>query len=202
MKLYNSGFFVAFITLFIFSSCKKEPVASFDFDKNNVKAPVTVNFTNTSTNATEYLWNFGDGVTTTEANPSHEYVKGGDFDITLKAYGEDETNSTIKTITILPTMTGHWTINFALFGYHYTGRLNLIEFENQTLGGEFAFGDAPDYNPIQNSSKIDGSAVTIGVMLYGTALTFQGTVNSNYDSMSGDFYFNGNLSGTWSAVKN
>ncbi len=55
------------------------PVASFTFTGPFV-VPATVTFTNTSTGATSYLWNFGDtasGVnnTSTLANPTHFYQK-------------------------------------------------------------------------------------------------------------------------------
>jgi gliding motility-associated-like protein len=37
-------------------------------------APLTVNFTNNSTGGSSYLWNFGDGTTSTATSPSHVYV--------------------------------------------------------------------------------------------------------------------------------
>ncbi len=51
------------------------PVASFYTDKDTVYLPnATVNFTNTSTLATSYLWDFGDGTTSIQDNPSHTYT--------------------------------------------------------------------------------------------------------------------------------
>ncbi len=44
-----------------------------------------VNFQNTSTGATSYSWNFGDGNTSTEANPSHTYRNPGKFQVVLTA---------------------------------------------------------------------------------------------------------------------
>lgn len=49
--------------------------------------PATVNFVNTSLNSTTYLWNFGDGGTSTSANPSHTYTTAGSFTVTLYASG-------------------------------------------------------------------------------------------------------------------
>jgi gliding motility-associated-like protein len=43
----------------------------------------TVVFRNTSTNAFGYLWNFGDGTTSTEENPTHKYATAGDYIVTL-----------------------------------------------------------------------------------------------------------------------
>ena len=40
-------------------------------------------FTNTSTNSESFIWNFGDGNTSTEANPTHIYTQSGTYEITL-----------------------------------------------------------------------------------------------------------------------
>lgn len=44
-----------------------------------------VNFTATATGANEWLWDFGDGTTSTEENPQHIYADTGRFDVTLTA---------------------------------------------------------------------------------------------------------------------
>jgi gliding motility-associated-like protein len=49
-------------------------------------APFTARFTNTSTGATSYLWEFGDGTTSTEAAPSHEYTRDGTYEVSLTAF--------------------------------------------------------------------------------------------------------------------
>ena len=196
---FSIFFFIA--ALFFFASCNKEPVASFEFDQNNVRPPVTINFTNTSINAEEYLWNFGDGVTSTETNPSHEYTKGGDYDVSLKAYGENDTHTIVQTISILPNMTGHWNVTFILGDMNLQGRMNLEEMASHKLTGEFALTDQ-DYMPINADSNIDGFDVEIGVTMNRFwEIDFKGTVNSSYDSMSGQFDFRGSPGGPWSATK-
>ena len=46
---------------------------------------VEINFNNTSTNADSYQWDFGDGNTSTQANPTHTYQGGGVYQVRLIA---------------------------------------------------------------------------------------------------------------------
>jgi len=50
-------------------------------------APATAQFTNLSTNANVFHWDFGDGTTSTAMNPSHVYNTYGNFTVTLIASG-------------------------------------------------------------------------------------------------------------------
>jgi PKD repeat protein len=59
--------------------------ASFTTDKASGDAPLAVNFTNTSSNADAYIWNFGDGSSTSSmVSPSHTFA-AGDFTVKLFA---------------------------------------------------------------------------------------------------------------------
>ncbi|MBN1443042.1 MAG: CotH kinase family protein [Planctomycetes bacterium] len=49
--------------------------------------PLAVQFTNQSTNATSYLWDFGDGGTSSDVLPSHTYATAGEFTVSLTAVG-------------------------------------------------------------------------------------------------------------------
>src|SRR5688500_520442 len=53
--------------------------------RSSAAAPLTVNFTNTSDKPgqTAWLWNFGDGSTSTLQNPTHTYVANGSFNVSL-----------------------------------------------------------------------------------------------------------------------
>jgi PKD repeat protein len=48
-------------------------------------APLTVNFTNNSVNATQFFWDFGDGGTSALTNPTHTFTDTGTFLIMLIA---------------------------------------------------------------------------------------------------------------------
>ena len=86
-----------------FFSCKKDassPVASFMYSGDSV-VPATIMFTNTSTDASTYLWDFGDNTTSTDKSPSHKYTTIGKYTVKLTATGDGGTNSISKTITVI-----------------------------------------------------------------------------------------------------
>jgi PKD repeat protein len=60
------------------------PTAAFEYEADGLE----VTFTNKSTNATAFSWDFGDGETSTDANPVHEYEAYGVYTVKLSATGE------------------------------------------------------------------------------------------------------------------
>lgn len=72
------------------------PVANF----TAVTDTTTISFTNTSTNATSYLWKFGDGNTSTEVNPVHTYAAPGTYTVTMDATNECRTLTRTNTYTL------------------------------------------------------------------------------------------------------
>jgi PKD repeat protein len=61
------------------TSMETKPTASFTFVANNLK----VTFTNNSVGGTSVLWNFGNGVTTTDNHPTMTYAAAGTYIVTL-----------------------------------------------------------------------------------------------------------------------
>src|SRR5436853_2757491 len=62
-----------------------QPVASFTANQNSGCSPLNVQFNNTSTGAVSYFWDFGDGNTSTLANPSNIYSTAGSYTVSLVA---------------------------------------------------------------------------------------------------------------------
>ncbi len=61
----------------------------------------TVSFTNTSSNASAYMWDFGDGVKVTQKTPSHAYALSGDYLVRLIAINYTcENDTTQKLVSI------------------------------------------------------------------------------------------------------
>lgn len=105
MKTFLLIFFGA---LALSSSCNKgdntsnKPSAKFSISGYEVPTPCTITFINISSNATSYLWNFGDGATSTQFNPTHTYVFNGSYLLTLKVTGPNGVDSVCKLVAIEP----------------------------------------------------------------------------------------------------
>ncbi len=57
--------------------------------------PTSIQFTNTSVNAVNYIWNFGDGVTSNNPNPLHSYTTAGFYTVTLIAINSNGCSDTL-----------------------------------------------------------------------------------------------------------
>jgi PKD repeat protein len=74
------------------------PVADFTGNPTTGDEPLTVQFTDLSTGSvTSWLWNFGDGGTSTQQNPPHTYNAAGDYTVSLTVTGPGGSDSETKT---------------------------------------------------------------------------------------------------------
>ena len=79
------------------------PAANFTGSLTAGASPLTVTFTNTSTGAASYSWNFGDGKTATNANPANTYTNAGNYTVALTAASAIGTNTLTRTNYIVVT---------------------------------------------------------------------------------------------------
>lgn len=92
-----------FVFVLLLSACSR-PMTRFSFEHKERQAPVVVQFSNQSENAEQYLWDFGDGKTSTEASPSHRYVHSGNYTVKLSATkGKKTTTKTQQLFIKAPT---------------------------------------------------------------------------------------------------
>lgn len=88
--------------LLLLSACSR-PVARFTASESEMLiAPATVQFENNSEEAESYYWEFGDGGTSIEANPSHEYLQSGNYEVRLTAYKGKNSREMTQTIQVAP----------------------------------------------------------------------------------------------------
>lgn len=57
--------------------------------------PSTIQFQNTTAGGASYIWDFGDGTTSTDVNPVHTYTKAGFYDVTLIAFNSNGCGDTL-----------------------------------------------------------------------------------------------------------
>ena len=69
-------------------SVKSIPVADFTFSPITPLENTPTNFTNHSVGATHYVWNFGDGDTSIEVNPTHLFNATGTYNVCLTAIND------------------------------------------------------------------------------------------------------------------
>ncbi|HZV68355.1 MAG TPA: PKD domain-containing protein [Saprospiraceae bacterium] len=85
------------ITKTNFISVGDDPFADFDYTQNGL----VVTFQNLSIGANSYLWNFGDGNTSTQANPVHAYDEDGDYNVKLTATNDCGTDMITISVEII-----------------------------------------------------------------------------------------------------
>jgi F5/8 type C domain/PKD domain/Secretion system C-terminal sorting domain len=113
-----------------------DPAADFTY----VLAGNTITFTNTSENGVDYVWDFGDGTTSGDENPEHEYAAAGTYTITLTTTNCNRESVSTQEVTIEETA-----------GNTQFGKKNILVYPNPA-------------NDIVNIPAIDNGTVTLADM--------------------------------------
>lgn len=87
-------------TLGLFVTSCEDPVPAPTVDISYIVDGYDVDFTATVTDASTFAWTFGDGLASTEQNPSHTYAGAGTYTVTCTVTGEGGTESATVDITI------------------------------------------------------------------------------------------------------
>ena len=103
MKRNTRLVLITVIVVAFLSGCKKDPVLpspDFTFDPTEITIYDSVTFTNSSTDANTYVWDFDDGNTSTEMDPKHVYKVAGIYTVKLVATNADGDTEITKDVTI------------------------------------------------------------------------------------------------------
>lgn len=108
-----SALAIACLACLVSSGCSKStqpkieaPTATFSMDRSAGDAPVNVSFASLATHASRVQWNFGDGATTEQANPVHNFSRRGRYQITMTAWNErGESQSTTRELLVSEMVT-------------------------------------------------------------------------------------------------
>ncbi len=131
------------------------------------------NFSSASTTVpgqpiTSYLWDFGDGQTSTQQNPTHQYTGSGTFTISLTVNTAYCSNTTTTTVSVepRPTVSADMNINSGCSPLE-------VQFTNNSTGAVsylWNFGNGSnsiDENPTETFINITNSDTTYRVVLTG-----------------------------------
>lgn len=89
---YSTG-----INLVVNPTGEEEPIADFSANKTTVAINEMVSFSDESSFApTSWAWDFGDGTTSTEQNPTHSYAEVGTYTVQLTVENENGSDTEIK----------------------------------------------------------------------------------------------------------
>jgi PKD repeat protein len=129
----------------------------------------TINFNNLSTNATSYIWDFGDGTFSTQANPQHSYSNPGVYTVKLiarNAFSCTKVKVRLAYITIVPNPPAAFTVN----QQSSCDPSTVFQFNATTPGAvswQWNFGDG-NTSSIQNPTHVYGAQGTYDVSLIVT----------------------------------
>ena len=133
-------------------------------------APLSLQFTDLSENATSWKWNFGDGTNSTEQNPEHTYNKAGQYAVTVTV--NNAAGSNTATYTGYINVVNSLEPPIAAFSAYPTyGKLPLnVSFTDNSTGSptswKWYFGDgtnSTEQNPTHIYAKTGQYAVTLSV---------------------------------------
>jgi PKD repeat protein len=152
-----------------------KPVAAFSASPASGKTPLTVAFTDKSSNMpTKWKWSFGDGASSTIQNPKHKYFKAGKYTVTLTVTNAKGSNTATETdyIKVIEKPVANFNSSIT------SGKVPLnVKFTDTSTGTpvtwKWTFGDGTSstvQNPIHKYSKAG---------VYTVSLTVKNAAGSN-----------------------
>ncbi|MFK7831905.1 MAG: PKD domain-containing protein [Winogradskyella sp.] len=130
---------------------------------------LTLIFRSFSTDAVSYLWDFGDGNTSTEANPDYTYATGGLYTVTLTTTSSDGLEAT-ATADVAPIF----------LDFDFTTLDSQVTFNNLTTGAstltwDFGDGNSVSWNSAEDTAEDPDISPVHGYLTEGT---FQATLTA------------------------
>lgn len=114
-------------------------------------------FTNASTGATSYEWDFGDGNTSTEESPTHVYADANEYTVTLVATNDANLSNTLaQTINILAPVTAEFTYEVDAADYR---TFNFMDASVDAVMLLWEFGDGYQFTGMNPSHTYEQDGI-------------------------------------------
>lgn len=156
------------LLVIILYSCKDNetpaviPMPSFTQDRMVIEAGEDVTFTNGSTEAVSYLWDFGDNTSSTDENPVHTFPATGNFTVRLIATSETG-DEAVSTSTV--TVGNRWSVGLGIVSIQFTNT-NGDPWDPDGSGPELFFGfekvTATSFVPFEIGSDLTTDDIPAG----------------------------------------
>jgi len=180
----TSGLWSAILTDTIIKNAL--PISNFDFTTTANCDSTVLNLSNLSMDADTYLWDFGDGVQSSDSLPLHTYYSAGLYNITLTV--TDLLSGLDSTITKTVLIDGHTTSIISLEACEQ--QISPSGLYTWTNSGQFM-------DTIQNAAGCD-SVVTVNLTINNNAInTISSSACNTYSAPDGQIY---TQSGTYTAI--
>ncbi|MGE0635061.1 MAG: choice-of-anchor L domain-containing protein [Bacteroidia bacterium] len=144
----------------------ENPVAAFSLSSTEGCPALSIDFTDNSSGVLDYLWNFGDSVTSVLSNPVHTYFEAGEYDVTLVVTGAGGCSDSItvnNAVTVFPQPVAGFTWDYE-DPYDPDGRIFFTNASSGATSYDWTFGDgnsSTETNPINNYQNPGNYLVTL-----------------------------------------
>ncbi len=179
-RIYRDTLFYVVATDFIVQSqpvlvtIKVVPIqAGFSINKDTLDLAFgeSLQVTDTSINAVRWQWDFGDGTTSTQANPSHSYAKEGEYTILLQAFNYQGCSDTTtrKVVIINAPIKAGFSINKDTLDLAFGESLQVTDTSINAVRWQWDFGDgttSTQANPSHSYAKEGEYIVSLRVSNY------------------------------------
>ncbi len=187
------------------------PKANFTSNVTNGPVPLLVQFTDQSSNATYWNWDFGDRTNSMEQNPIHTYIAEGTYTVTLTV--NNENGSDLKSMTISVTnpnkvvyysgeLSGNSVID--LSGNNNNGiATNAIQMTNQTSGANYVSLNGVNSKIDINNNPLTNVSSPLSIEFIGSINTFSkyGALVSKYDGGNNGWYLSCSATSSYNKVR-
>ncbi len=180
----------------------------FSGSPRNGPAPLTVDFTDLSIGSSSWLWNFGDGGTSIDKNPTHTYLNPGSYTVTLTVSNAWQTVNIQKVnyIDVEEETFDTFIIDNNVFIYGNSLKLNgditsgpgatiiiLGGLNTVDLNGGASVASTTVY--IGGNTYLDGGSASLGSAINPGNIYIDGdlTLKSGSRDVYGDVYVNGDF---------
>jgi PKD repeat protein len=144
----------------------ENPVAAFSLSSTEGCPALSIDFSDNSSGALQYFWDFGDSVTSALSNPVHTYFEAGEYDVTLVVTGAGGCSDSItvnEAITVFPQPVAGFVWDYE-DPYDPDGKIFFTNSSSGATGYDWTFGDgntSTETNPINNYQSPGNYLVTL-----------------------------------------